>query len=100
MNYFKTKDVISPKDAITDIVEILDDGDSSISIAKMKWFGKEVFGMRWNVGMREWDDLDKQNGKICLGVPTSHAKPTWFILPEEFLNKNSELWQKIDNAKK
>lgn len=100
MNYYKPKDVISPKDAITDIIEILDDGDSSISIAKMKWYGKEVFGMRWNVGMREWDNIEKQKGKICLGVPTSHAKPTWFIIPDALLDKNSELWKKIENEMK
>ena len=100
MNYYKPKEVISPKDAITDIVEILDDGDSSISLAKMKWYGKEVFGIRWNVGMKEWNDEEKKKGKKCLGVPTSHAKPTWFILPNEILDKNSELLQKIENAMK
>lgn len=98
MNYYDPKNVLSPKDAITDLVVILDDGDSSISLAKMKWYGNNVFGIRWNVGLREWDNIDKQNGKICLGVPTSHAKSTWFILPNDFLDKNSELWNKIENA--
>lgn len=100
MNYFKSVDVISPKDAVSDIVEIVNNGEHSISVARMKWYGKEVYGMRWNVGMREWDDVEKQKGKICLGVPTSRAKPTWFIIPDEFLDKNSELWQKIEKAMK
>lgn len=100
MNYYKPTDVISPKDAITAIVEILDDGDDSISIAKMKWHGNEVFGIRWNVGMRERDNEEKKKGKKCLGVPTSHAKPAWFILPNEILDKNSDLWKKIDEAMK
>jgi len=70
-----------------------DGGENSVSIAKITWFGKIVIGMRWNVSMREWDNPNKNKpgGNICLGNPISRGYPTWFILPPEMFDKNSEL---------
>jgi tRNA U34 2-thiouridine synthase MnmA/TrmU len=100
MKYKNPSLVTSPKDAISNLRVLYDGGDSSVSIAKMKWKGQEVVGMRWNVGMREWNDQQKKNGKECLGVPTSNGRSIWFIVPDELLNRDSELWNEIDSALK
>lgn len=91
MTYTKPQDVISPQDAISNIDVLFDGGDNSVSIARITWFGKIVIGMRWNVSMREWDDLGKINGNICLGNPISRGYPTWFILPDALFDTNSDL---------
>jgi hypothetical protein len=91
MNYTDPLDVKSPQDAITHIDVLFDGGEDSVSVAKIIWFGKIVIGMRWNVSMREWDDLAKINGNICLGNPVSRGYPTWFILPNELFDPHSDL---------
>ncbi len=100
MNYRKPENVLSPRDTIREVKVICDDGENSISVAKIKWEDKEVTGVRWNVSMREWDDQDKINGKECLGMPISTGHPVWFIIPNELFDKDSELWKKIENGLK
>lgn len=101
MKYKDPNKILSPQDAVENLQVIYDGGDSSVSIAKIKWYEKEkkVTGIRWNIGMREQNDIDKKNGKECVGFPSSRGYPTWFILPDDFLNKKSELWKKIDEIK-
>lgn len=85
MKYFNPEEVSSPRDLVKEIHVIFDGGENSFSIAELEWEGESCLGIRWNVGHREWDDPDKQDGsKICLGMPTSRAHPVWFILPEAF----------------
>ncbi len=99
MKYKDPNKVISPKDTIKKVKVIYDGGDSSVSIAKIKWGKDEVIGIRWNVGMREWNNPDKKSGtKTCVGVPSSRGYPTWFILPKKLLNKNSEMWKKLNEV--
>ncbi len=96
MNYRKPQDVLSPRDAVNSISVLYDGGEGSISVAKIKWYDKEVMGVRWNVAMREWDDPNKINGKECLGMPTSTGHPVWFILPNEFLTRNQSFGRTWD----
>lgn len=96
MKYKDPKKVCSPKDAVSDLDVIYDGGDSSVSVAKLKWYGDQKTGIRWNVGMREWNDPSKKAGKECVGVPSSRGYPTWFVIPDELLDKNSDLWKLID----
>ena len=98
MNYTKPQDVTSPQDLVSNIRVIFDGGDNSISIAKIEWEGDDCFAARWNVARREWDNPEKQQGKTCVGMPTSHGYPVWFILPEELLNRNSEAWKAIEKT--
>ena len=87
MKYFKAVDVIFPKKYVANVNVLFDGGLHSFSIAELDWEGGKCFGMRWNVARNEWDREDKQKGRsICLGVPTSHGKPVWFILPAVSVN--------------
>jgi hypothetical protein len=98
MRYKDPSKILSTKDAVDRLNVIYDGGENSLSIAKINWCGKAVIGMRWNVGMREWNDYLKQKGKECVGVPSSRGHSTWFIIPDEFLEKKSEIWKAIDET--
>jgi hypothetical protein len=92
MRYTLPEDVTSPQDAISKVEVIHDDGEDSVSIARITWFGTEMLAMRWNIALREWDDPEKiDESKICLGMPVSRGYPTWFILPEKMFDFGSEL---------
>lgn len=99
LRYHDPKTVISPKDYVKNVRVIFDGGTdaSSFSIAKIEWDGNDCFAMRWNVARRELDDPDKKSGKkICMGLPTSHGKPVWFVIPIiDLLNPNSEVHKQI-----
>ena len=85
MKYINTKKVVSPKDYIEKVSVLIDDGEDSFSLAKINWNGTEHFAIRWNVAMREWDDIEKKNGtKECVGMPSSRGYPVWFLLPDDF----------------
>ena len=82
MIYFKPNQVTSPQKFMKIVRVIFDGGLYSFSIAELEWEGSKVYGMRWNVSRKEWDDSDKISGKkICLGMPVSRARPVWFVIP-------------------
>ncbi|MBI4932114.1 MAG: hypothetical protein HY841_15255 [Bacteroidetes bacterium] len=96
MKYFKPDKVTSPSDYVENVQVIYDGGKDSFSLAKIIWEGTECFAIRWNVARREWDDLEKQNGKkMCVGMPSSHGYPVWFVLPNDLLNADSEIQKLI-----
>lgn len=96
--YRKPTNVLSPRDAVSKVDLLFDNG--IYSVAKLMWYGEEKLGIRWNIGLREWDDPAKASGdKECLGVPTYRNHPTWFILPDDFADAISDILkvlQKID----
>lgn len=97
MKYYKPENVISPQDYVDNVRVIYDGGEGSFSLAKLDWEENECFAIRWNVARREWDDDNKANDKaICVGMPSSHGYPVWFILPNELIDKNSEIWKKLE----
>lgn len=98
MKYRKPGQVLSPRDAISEVNVIFDGGENSISVAKVKWYDEYKLGIRWNVALREWDDSEKQNGKECLGMPTSTGHPVWFIIPDDFFDKESDIWKEIEKG--
>lgn len=101
MNYTSPGTITSPRDYISNIRVIFDGGEASFSLAKLDWEGKPCFAMRWNVARREWDDIEKSSGKkVCVGMPSSHGYPVWFVLPDTFINKDPEIWGLIDKARK
>jgi len=96
MRYVTPLDVTSPKDAVSNIRLILDQGAEGISVAQIDWYEEPILVMRWNVSLREWDDPEKiSEENICLGMPVSRGYPVWFVIPEDFLDRNSELWKNI-----
>lgn len=96
MKYFNPHDVLSPKEFIEIINILYDGGAESFSLARILWEGGEGYAIRWNVARREWDDPDKINGtKDCVGMPSSHGYPVWFVLPLEFDEFIPELLKKI-----
>ncbi len=90
MRYFNPINVISPQ-AYVEVLEVLfDGGEESFSIARINWDGSECLAIRWNIAAPEWDVPDKiTEKKICVGMPSSHGYPVWFVLPKEF-NKCAE----------
>ena len=86
MNYVDPSDVKSPKDYIKNVEVLYNGKEDSFSIAKLDWKNdKETYAIRWNVSMREKADSEKSKGnKRCVGMPSSHGLPVWFVLPDEF----------------
>lgn len=85
MKYYDPNSVQSPKDYIENVTVLFDGGPESFSIAFLEWEGGEAYAIRWNIARREWDDTDKiRETKICVGMPSSHGYPVWFVLPSEF----------------
>jgi len=91
MKYYDPNTIYCPKDFVTK-VEIISKGtEDTVSIAKIIWDKKEHIGIRWNVARREWNDVNKCNDKkICVGMPSSHGHPVWFILPEGLIDITSK----------
>jgi hypothetical protein len=93
--------VTSPRDCVSNVRVLYDGGQNSVSVAIIDWEGQPRFAMRWNVALREGDDPEKQSGrKVCAGMPMSRGHSVWFIVPDEMLDKNSEVWEAINKAKK
>lgn len=99
MNYTPPQAVTSPQDYVKIIQVIHDGGNDGYSVAKIEWDEEPCLAIRWNIAAREWDDPAKQSGqKVCVGMPSSRGYPVWFVLPDEILNKDSEVRKKIDSA--
>ncbi len=81
--------VLSPKDCVRNVKVLFDGGvkmHSHYSVAQLEWNGHPCIGIRWNITERELNNPAKANGtKTCVGEPNSRGYPTWFILPDAFL---------------
>jgi len=87
--YYDPINVRSPRDCISEVVQIFDGeiDNGAYSLAKITWEGEDRIGIRWNVTLREWDQPNKKSGTdFCIGEPNSRGYPTWFILPNDFIN--------------
>ena len=97
MKYYAPNDVTSPKDCVRNIEVLYDGGDDFVSVASLDWKRIPSIAMRWNVAQREWNDSEKKKGKKeCVGMPSSHGYPVWFILPKELFDQQSDLRQAIE----
>jgi hypothetical protein len=84
MAYITPELVTSPRGAISDLRVVRDGGESDWSLARMKWYGKDCWAMRWN------GNQDNHG----IGNPQSRGVPTWFILPDnvgELINRSLTL---------
>ena len=68
--YIDPRLVTSPKNKLSNLHVIVDDGANAHSVAIFNWEGKKAVGVRWNG--------EKDNP---LGNPQSRGIATWFILP-------------------
>lgn len=65
------RDVVSPKSHVSNVdVIYAGAGEGSWSVARLRWDGEPVLGIRWN-----------GDGVNPLGSPQSRGIPTWFIVP-------------------
>jgi len=75
MSYVDPKNVLSPKNLVSDVKIIFNTGPGkdSWSVAKLMWNGQPTIGIRWN----------GQGEDSGVGNPQSRGNPTWFIVPEQ-----------------
>ena len=86
-NYHDPKTVADPKEFISNIRVLYDDGEKGFSLCRVSVEGVEHMAMRWNVARREYDDNTKQTGKVkCTGAPSIKGVPSWFVLPREIFD--------------
>lgn len=79
MSYITPDMVVSPKNKITNVDVLIDNGEDSWSLAEVVWEGRVNIGIRWNGSSKQGVD-QRFNG---IGNPQSRGVPTWFILPED-----------------
>ena len=85
--YHDPETVTNPKKFIKKVDVLYDGKEDGFSLAVINWEGTEHIGIRWNVAIKEQDDMEKQTGKIkCNGSPSAQGIPSWFILPRELFN--------------
>ena len=97
MIYTAPSNVSSPRDFISNVQVFFDGGANSFSLARVEWEGTSRIAVRWNIARREWDTPEKiSNQRVCVGMPSSHGYPVWFILPDEILDRDSKIWKKIN----
>jgi len=80
--------VLSPRKNVKNVTVLYNGGNipGAYSIAKLKWNGDDVIGIRWNISENEISN--KSNGiDLCLGEPNSRGYSTWFVLPDDMINK-------------
>lgn len=82
--------VLSPVKNVKNVRVLFDGGNThgAYSVARLKWNGNEVLGIRWNINENEAGDPKKISGAVtCLGEPNSRGYSTWFVLPDDFIGK-------------
>ena len=95
--YHAPHKVANPKKFIQKVTVLYDGGDEGFSLAIIDWEGTDHIGIRWNVAIKEQNDVSKRSGQvICDGSPSLKGIPLWFILPRELFNP--ELFDKDSNT--
>jgi hypothetical protein len=70
MSYVRPQEVLSPKNHVGGVVEVIHDpGENRMSVARIIWDEEEVVAVRWN-----------GNDKQPLGNPISRRWATWFVV--------------------
>lgn len=88
--YHDPKTVLSPKERVKSVEVIFDAGpvDDSWSVARLKWDGSPVVGIRWNG--------DRESTK---GLPQARGNPTWFVIPDELKDAVLNAAQELSRSK-
>jgi hypothetical protein len=74
MAYIPATDVLSPKKQWSLIAVLEDNGPNQASLALGRWDNKLCLAMRWN-----------GTADNPIGNPQSRGLPTWFIVPEGYV---------------
>lgn len=70
MSYVKPEEVLSPRNHVGGILEVIHDpGEGGMAVARILWDDTEVIATRWN-----------GDAKRPLGNPVSRRQPTWFVV--------------------
>jgi hypothetical protein len=70
MGYVRPQDVLSPRNHVGGIIEVIHDpGEGGMAVARILWDDAEVIATRWNGDERR-----------PLGNPVSRRQPTWFVV--------------------
>ncbi len=90
MAYTNPATVKSPKLRVKDVNVVFDKGpkEGSWSIARLKFDGEDVVGIRWN----------GEVSRPGVGTPSSRSNPTWFIVPDEIAEAVVETAQKLSKS--
>jgi hypothetical protein len=73
MSYIKPQEVLSPKNKVGGVLEVVHDpGEGQMAVARILWDEDECVALRWN-----------GNSKQPLGNPMSRRHPTWFVVSGE-----------------
>jgi hypothetical protein len=76
MSYIRPEEVLSPKNRIGGIIEVIHDpGEKGMSVARILWDEEPVVAIRWN-----------GNSEQPLGNPMSRRQPTWFVVDDYAAN--------------
>ena len=72
MAYVKPEEVLSPKDRVKGVLEVIyDPGENQMSVARIVWDKDPAIAVRWN-----------GSDERPLGNPASHGQPTWFVVDD------------------
>jgi hypothetical protein len=72
MSYVRPEEVLSPKNHVGGIVEVIHDPrENRMSVARILWDDREVVATRWN-----------GNDEQPLGNPVSRGHATWFVVDD------------------
>jgi len=70
MSYVRPEEVLSPRNRVGSILEVIHDpGEDGMSVARILWDEEPVVAIRWN-----------GNSQQPLGNPMSRRQPTWFVV--------------------
>jgi hypothetical protein len=70
MSYVRPEQVLSPKNQVRSVIEVIHDpGENGMSVARIQWGDDEVIATRWN-----------GNAEQPLGNPVSRGHATWFVV--------------------
>jgi hypothetical protein len=85
--YYDPNTVLHPKKFINKVDVLYDGGEDGFSLANINWEEVDHIGIRWNVAIKEKENMEKKTGILrCHGSPALKGIPSWFILPRELFN--------------
>lgn len=72
MSYVRPEEVVSPRNRVGDVIEVIHDpGEGRMSVARVLWDEEEVIATRWN-----------GSDERPLGNPVSRGRATWFVVDQ------------------
>jgi hypothetical protein len=89
MAYINPQTVVAPRNRISSVEILYNNGPDGWSVARLEFDGKECLGIRWNGGVQEQG----------IGNPQSRGKPTWFVIPSDLTDVVLEKIEKLGDSR-